>query len=365
MLLLLTLLAIGQPALVIEGRELPIGRDPGPANQTKEWKQEKGSQLPHSRVARAPPTPRQVCQAATRATSDQPSMRCFFPFIYKGVMYRTCTKDHSDNGEQWCATSVTRDGEVLDGDWGDCDPDTINCRIEETVLVIQGPENQEKKTADAVLAIQGPENQERQAAVAVLTPTTTTETNVEPELVRCLIRLTATGFGPRYDGEYKMAEQSINNRPTYMSSSPDLGTCISYHELYHHWWLHADCKNLGQNFGRAWLDSGALCPQDCDSSDVCQHWRLAGADTLISGALMTSAGAEMQETSSTTQQPSTLTSSTTESQSDYAQLFPPISESQGDYFQFPPPKSESPESQGDYFQFLPPKSDQQGDYWVS
>jgi hypothetical protein len=39
-----------------------------------------------------------------------------------------CTNDHSGNGAEWCATSVTRDGAVIPGEWGDCDFDNIHCR---------------------------------------------------------------------------------------------------------------------------------------------------------------------------------------------------------------------------------------------
>ncbi len=47
--------------------------------------------------------------------------------VYICVVQR-CTNDHSGNGAEWCATSVTRDGAVIPGEWGDCDFDNIHCR---------------------------------------------------------------------------------------------------------------------------------------------------------------------------------------------------------------------------------------------
>ncbi len=44
------------------------------------------------------------------------------------VCVQRCTNDHSGNGAEWCATSVTRDGAVIPGEWGDCDFDNIHCR---------------------------------------------------------------------------------------------------------------------------------------------------------------------------------------------------------------------------------------------
>jgi len=72
---------------------------------------------------------REQCFVSTIETSKDPSKRCVFPFQYKGSLYQRCTSDHSSNGEQWCATSVTRDGSVIVGEWGDCDFANIECRV--------------------------------------------------------------------------------------------------------------------------------------------------------------------------------------------------------------------------------------------
>lgn len=64
---------------------------------------------------------REQCFVSTIETQKSPSKRCVFPFEYKGVLYQRCTSDHSTNGKQWCATSVTREGAVIVGEWGDCD----------------------------------------------------------------------------------------------------------------------------------------------------------------------------------------------------------------------------------------------------
>ena len=49
-------------------------------------------------------------------------IECVFPFVYSGVMYNTCTRKDSQNGQPWCATNVDEaTKEVLLGNWGDCD----------------------------------------------------------------------------------------------------------------------------------------------------------------------------------------------------------------------------------------------------
>jgi len=72
---------------------------------------------------------REQCYVSTLGTDETPSRRCVFPFEYKGTVYQRCTSDHSANEKQWCATSVSRDGEVIVGEWGDCDFVNIECRV--------------------------------------------------------------------------------------------------------------------------------------------------------------------------------------------------------------------------------------------
>jgi len=72
---------------------------------------------------------REQCFVSTIETPTNPSKRCVFPFQYKSSLYQRCTSDHSTNGEQWCATSVSRDGSVIVGEWGDCDFANIECRV--------------------------------------------------------------------------------------------------------------------------------------------------------------------------------------------------------------------------------------------
>jgi len=72
---------------------------------------------------------REQCFVSTIETPTNPSKRCVFPFQYKNTLYQRCTSDHSTNGEQWCATSVSRDGSVIVGEWGDCDFANIECRV--------------------------------------------------------------------------------------------------------------------------------------------------------------------------------------------------------------------------------------------
>ena len=90
---------------------------------------------------------REQCFVSTIGTQESPSRRCVFPFEYKvtfeikylgyssltlmipnlliriliflltqGTVYQRCTSDHSANEEQWCATSVARDGSVIIGE---------------------------------------------------------------------------------------------------------------------------------------------------------------------------------------------------------------------------------------------------------
>ena len=48
--------------------------------------------------------------------------RCIFPFQYKGLAHRSCTRANSQRS--WCATEVeTRGGEVVRNKWEDCQPD--------------------------------------------------------------------------------------------------------------------------------------------------------------------------------------------------------------------------------------------------
>jgi hypothetical protein len=70
-----------------------------------------------------------VCVISTKETPEIKSKRCFFPFSFRGKVYFDCTKDHSSNGEEWCATEVNKNGEVEDGQWGDCDSETKTCFV--------------------------------------------------------------------------------------------------------------------------------------------------------------------------------------------------------------------------------------------
>ena len=50
-----------------------------------------------------------------------------FPFTFKGKTYLRCTADESANAQEWCATEVDAEGEVITGQWGDCDFSNIKC----------------------------------------------------------------------------------------------------------------------------------------------------------------------------------------------------------------------------------------------
>ena len=55
------------------------------------------------------------------------SKPCLFPSSFKGKTYLDCTSDHSSNEAEWCATEVKSDGEVVRGQWGDCDKKSLTC----------------------------------------------------------------------------------------------------------------------------------------------------------------------------------------------------------------------------------------------
>ena len=48
-------------------------------------------------------------------------------FFKKGKTYVDCTSDHSSNEAEWCATEVKSNGDVVTGQWGDCDKKSLTC----------------------------------------------------------------------------------------------------------------------------------------------------------------------------------------------------------------------------------------------
>jgi hypothetical protein len=87
-------------------RQVPGARSSGPASEGKE-----------------------VCFISTKDTEEKKAKRCVFPFSFKGKSYVDCTKDHSSNGAEWCATEVNKNGEVETGQWGDCDREAVSCFV--------------------------------------------------------------------------------------------------------------------------------------------------------------------------------------------------------------------------------------------
>lgn len=45
---------------------------------------------------------------------------CVFPFKYGGQTFNRCTSTDAAAGSVWCATQVDKNGEVIEGKWGDC-----------------------------------------------------------------------------------------------------------------------------------------------------------------------------------------------------------------------------------------------------
>ena len=69
----------------------------------------------------------ELCFIHTEATREKDSTRCVFPFTFKGKTYLQCTAAESVNAKEWCATEVDAEGEVITGQWGDCDFGNIKC----------------------------------------------------------------------------------------------------------------------------------------------------------------------------------------------------------------------------------------------
>ena len=93
--------------------------------QDQTLKRSKRVPIPQNEGARS--TGSQLCFVNTIESERKESKRCIFPFSYKGKTYLECTADHSSNQAEWCATQVDSDGEVIDGQWGDCDKKSLSC----------------------------------------------------------------------------------------------------------------------------------------------------------------------------------------------------------------------------------------------
>ena len=75
-----------------------------------------------------------TCVISTLQTTEKEARRCVFPFEYKDKTYLKCTADFSSNGKSWCATEVKSSGEVVNGQWGDCDQESITCYTTKVVV---------------------------------------------------------------------------------------------------------------------------------------------------------------------------------------------------------------------------------------
>jgi len=133
---------------------------------------------------------REHCFVSTIGTKESPSRRCVFPFEYKGTVYQRCTSDHSANEEQWCATSVARDGSVIIGEWGDCDFENIECRTLPPL-----PQARPQAPPEAVPALEDNLQDARLEAASPLQPQQDSEKTLAVMLEAT--RRPQNGFAPR------------------------------------------------------------------------------------------------------------------------------------------------------------------------
>ena len=52
---------------------------------------------------------------------------CVFPFVFRGVSYPACTREHDPNGRLWCSTKTFQNGTHVKGNWGYCN-ESQQCR---------------------------------------------------------------------------------------------------------------------------------------------------------------------------------------------------------------------------------------------
>lgn len=56
-----------------------------------------------------------IKNCSTTSDSIDPSTKCVFPFIYKGLEHFGCPVDPEDNSRRWCSTEVDENGEHVSG----------------------------------------------------------------------------------------------------------------------------------------------------------------------------------------------------------------------------------------------------------
>ncbi|TRY70805.1 hypothetical protein TCAL_01234 [Tigriopus californicus] len=117
---------------------LKIIHDSLESHDQVEWLEHQNTPLKRVKRGPLPPlepnrflSPRQsqgpLCFVNTIGKGEAGPKRCVFPFQFKDKTYLKCTSDHSSNGAPWCATEVRPDGEVIPGQWGDCDEESFQC----------------------------------------------------------------------------------------------------------------------------------------------------------------------------------------------------------------------------------------------
>jgi hypothetical protein len=93
----------------------------------------------------------------------------------------------------------------------------------------------------------------------------------------CYPYLSVTGESDR-GGIYNKIDFLEANRPIFKKEEGD--SCVWWHQPYRHWWI-GSCKNVGTNFGYAYLQEDGSCPSLPYPNNA--TWRKGGTDEIIDG----------------------------------------------------------------------------------
>ena len=60
----------------------------------------------------------------TTVAGPDVNVQCIFPFVYRGILYKTCSAIDANPDAPWCPTKVDDEGHAIvgKGKWGICEP---------------------------------------------------------------------------------------------------------------------------------------------------------------------------------------------------------------------------------------------------